>query len=235
MKNLYRGEINAALLVGAVACTGIAGYSVNEMCGDGLKPFVKEWVLNPKVVGSCAPSSRYVTREIVRCLNVDTDRPLRVLEVGSGTGVCTREITDYLKDRKYSLDAIEVNETFAQSLRAEFKDNKQIVVHQADITKWQPTQQYDVIVSTLPFNLLPLHVTEKVIASFKKWIVPGGRISYVEGAGSSTVSKIFMDTKARETFDIQYKIVTQFKQKYLDKSVLVLRNVPAYYVHHLKF
>lgn len=235
MKNLYRGEINAAFLVGAVACGGIAGYGVKEMCGDGLKPFVKEWVSNPKVVGSCAPSSKYVTREIVSCLNTDKKKHLRVLEIGSGTGVCTREIVSFLKNKPYSLDAIEINPAFAQALQDEFKDNNHVIIHQVDITQWRPTQQYDVIISTLPFNLLPPKVTAHVIQSFKKWIVPGGRISYVEGAGSSTLSKVFMDTKERITFEKQYKLVSQFKEKHLDKTVLILRNVPAYYVHHLRF
>lgn len=174
MKNLCRGEINAAFLIGVVACSGIAGYGVKEMCGDGLKPFVKEWVCNPKVIGSCAPSSKYVTKEIVNCLQTNKKKTLRILEVGSGTGVCTREITNFLKNEQYSLDAIEINPTFAQALTSEFKDNNRVSIHQVDITQWQPTQQYDVIISTLPFNLLPPEVTGKVIRSYKKWIVPGG-------------------------------------------------------------
>lgn len=235
MRNLYRGEINAAFLAGAVACGGIAGYGINEMCGDGLKPFVKEWVSNPIGVGSCAPSSKYVTKEIVRCLDVKTDHPLRILEVGSGTGVCTREITSHLSGKKYSLDAIEINTTFAQSLKDEYRENPYVTIHQTDITKWQPTKQYDVIVSTLPFNLLPPEVTTKIIESYKRWIVPGGRLSYVEGAGSSHFSKLFMNTEKRTSFEKKYKLVSDFKEAHLDKTVLILRNIPVYYVHHLKF
>ena len=234
MKKLYRKEINTAFLVGAVVCGGIAGYGVNEMCGDGLKSFVKEWVSDPIGVGSCAPSSKYVTREIVQCLNIKRDHPLRILEVGSGTGVCTREITNHLSGRKYTLDAIEINSTFAQELKKEFKNNSQVTIHEVDITKWKPTEQYDIIVSTLPFNLLPPETTAKVIESYKKWIVPGGRLSYVEGAGSSTLSKIFMNANARTSFDKKYKLVSEFKEAHLDKTVLILRNIPIYYVHHLK-
>lgn len=235
MRNLYRGEINAAFLASAVVFGGIAGYGANEMCGDGLKPFVKEWILNPIGVGSCAPSSKYVTKEIVQCLDIKKDRPLRILEVGSGTGVCTREITNHLSGKKYTLHAIEVNSAFAQALKKEFKDNSYVTVYQTDITKWQPVGQYDVIVSTLPFNLLPPEIIVKVITSYKKWIASGGRISYVEGAGSSKFSKLFMNAKARSSFEKKYKFVSEFKETHLDKTVLILRNIPVYYVHHLKF
>ncbi len=234
MKNLYRKKINLVLFAAIITCGALVGYGVNEMCGDGLKPFVKEWVFNPKVVGSCAPSSKYVTREIVSCLDIGKE-PLRILEVGSGTGVCTREITSYLKGKQYSLDAIEINAVFAQALKNEFKDNGYVTIHQTDITQWQPTQQYDVIISTLPFNLLPPEITGKVIQSYEKWIVPGGRISYVEGAGSSTLSRIFMDSEKRSQFKKQYELVNKFKESHLDKTVLVLRNIPVYYVHHLRF
>lgn len=234
MKNLKRGEINTALLLGAVIFGGATGYGTYRVCGEGFKPFVKEWIVNPRAVGSCSPSSCYVVQEITKPLT-DVTKPIRVLEVGSGTGVCTRAITEVLKGKSYHLDAIEINPLFACSLQKQFKDTSTVVVHEADITQWNPTQKYDVIICTLPLNLLDTKTTKNALERFKKWIVPGGRISYVEGAASSKLSRLFMSAQDRAVFDKKYQLISHFRESHLQESKLVLRNIPAYYVHHLKF
>lgn len=230
---LKRGSIGIGL-VGAIACGAAASYGVEKVYGQGTTDYVVKWIQDPAAIGACTPSSKYVIEEILKPLNV-AHQPLRILEVGAGNGVCTRAITQHLKAEQFSLDVIEINPQFCTKLKKDFQKNPHVTIHQVDVTKWKPQGKYDVIISTLPLNLLDTHVTQQVLALFEQWIVPGGRLSYVEGAGSSTLTKIFMDTKARKSFDKKYKIITQFKQAHLEKTVSVLRNLPPYYVHHLKF
>jgi phospholipid N-methyltransferase len=234
LRNLKRGEVAATLLLGAVASGVVVSYGLKEVGGPQMTSFAKQWIKDPVVIGACTPSSKYVVEEIMRPLN-SVHKPLRVLEVGAGNGVCTHAITDHLKRKKFTLDAIEINPQFCQKLKKDFQSNPCVTVYQADITKWKPTEKYDVIISTLPLNLLDIHITQQVLILFEQWMAPGGRLSYVEGAGSSTLPKIFMSVEARKLFDEKYKCISEFKKAHLDKTVTVLRNIPPYHVHHLKF
>ena len=234
-RNLKRGEVAATLLLGAVASGVAVSYGIKEMCGPNLVSFAKQWVADPVEMGACTPCSKHVAQNMLGSLNIQKNGSLTVLEVGAGTGSVTHAIADHLKGREFTLDAIEINSTFSETLKNEFDKNPHVTIHQADITKWQPAKKYDVIISTLPFNLLSIAQVEKVLKLYEKWIAPGGRISYVEGAGGSKFLKLFKDSKTQATFDKKYKLISEFKNAHLDETVTVLRNIPPYFVHHLKF
>ena len=57
--------------------------------GEGMV-FLKRFFRAPRQVGSVAPSSRFLTRAMLDC--VDWENALSVAELGAGTGVFTREV-----------------------------------------------------------------------------------------------------------------------------------------------
>ena len=60
--------------------------------------FFKQWVKNPREIGSITPSSRFLTREVVQPI---VDRGARlVVELGPGTGVFTQALLDALPGRR---------------------------------------------------------------------------------------------------------------------------------------
>ena len=104
---LKKGEIAATLLIGVVASGVAINYGAKEIVGPNVGKFIKEWVIHPAEVGACAPCSKYVAKQMVRFLETKQERPLRVLEVGAGTGTFTREIACYLKGKNFEFDVIE--------------------------------------------------------------------------------------------------------------------------------
>jgi phospholipid N-methyltransferase len=233
-KLLKRGEIAAVLLLGAVATGTAINYGVKDVCGPGITLFAKEFIAHPTGVGSCTPCSKHVANQMVRFLDTKANKPLRVLEVGAGTGTFTHTIADHLKDKKFKLDVIEINPIFSKVLKKDFSKTAHVTIHEADITQWQPTQKYDIIISALPFNAFDAEIIKQILDLYEQWIVPSGRISYIELAGVN-IRKPFMTSKSRAVFDEKYKVISDFKDAHLDETVTVFRNIPPIYVHHLKF
>lgn len=241
MKRFFKkGEVVTTVLIGVIASSAVITYGAKEICGPGVTVFVQEWVSHPVEVGSCAPCSKHVAQEIVRF--VEPKPALRVLEVGAGTGVFTRAIVEKLdqqdpKEQKnsYVFDVVEINDAFADALKKEFAGNSNVKVHQADITQWKPTEKYDIIISALPFNIFDIKAVEAILESYKEWVVPGGRISYIELAGIMSVGKLFMTKKAKSDFKKKYTLVKAFKDAHLQETKTVYLNVPPVHVHHLKF
>ena len=242
MKRFFKkGEVVTTILIGVIASSAVITYGAKEICGPGVTVFVQEWVSHPVEVGSCAPCSKHVAQEIVRF--VQQKPALRVLEVGAGTGVFTRAIVaklekearDHQTNNDYVFDVVEINEAFVDALKKEFAGNSNVKVHQADITQWKPTEKYDIIISALPFNIFDIKTVEAILKSYKEWVVPGGRISYIELAGIMNVGKLFMTKKAKTEFKKKYTLVKAFKDAHLQETKTVYLNVPPVHVHHLKF
>ena len=238
LKMLKKGEIAVALIAGVLASGAVIGYGVREVLPDGTISFVKEWVSHPSEVGAFAPCSKFVAAEIVRPLQEAIQKKngqrIRVLEVGSGPGVLSRKIVEVLKveNADFQLDLVEINEVFCDTLRAEFTDAN-ITVHQADITQWKTDVQYDVIISTLPFNIFDKEVIESILESYCTWLVPGGSISYVELAALARIGKFFMNAEKKEIYEEKLQVIRSFKEKHLNKTTTIFLNFLPIYVHHL--
>ena len=87
--------------------------------------FLKQWVRNPRELGSITPSSRYLTREVVD--RIDFSRARYIAELGPGTGVFTQAILDRLAPDGRML-AIDTNAGFVEHLRREIPDRRLQVV-----------------------------------------------------------------------------------------------------------
>ena len=80
---------------------------------------------NYDTIGAIAPSSRFFARTQAKPLaklKARTDRPVRVLEVGPGTGAVTRQIVRLL-DPGDTFDLVEINQAFADHLQQLFVDD----------------------------------------------------------------------------------------------------------------
>src|SRR3954454_17382483 len=76
--------------------------------------FLKQWVRNPREMGSITPSSRFLTREVVD--QIDFTRARYIAELGPGTGVFTQAILDRLAPDGQIL-AVDTNPSFVEQLK----------------------------------------------------------------------------------------------------------------------
>lgn len=88
--------------------------------------FVAEALADFVTVGAIAPSSRYLTRAMLRPLPLENAR--LVVELGPGTGVMTRALLDLLPFDA-TLLAFEINPRFARHLKSTISDPRLVVIN----------------------------------------------------------------------------------------------------------
>lgn len=132
--------------------------------------FLKQWVKNPRELGSITPSSRFLTREVVD--QIDFTRARHIAELGPGTGVFTQAILDRLAPDGRLL-AVDTNAGFVEHLRREIPDAR-LQVREASAERidalaaeagW-PT--VDVVVSGIPYSLLPRPVMRTILEATRR-------------------------------------------------------------------
>jgi phosphatidylethanolamine/phosphatidyl-N-methylethanolamine N-methyltransferase len=132
--------------------------------------FFKQWVKNPREIGSVTPSSRFLTREVVQPIK---DRGARfVVELGPGTGVFTHALLDALPPDGKIL-AIDTNAAFIEHLRREIRDPRLTPLHGSaeDADKliaeagWPAA---DAVISGIPYSLLPKPVMFGILEAARR-------------------------------------------------------------------
>lgn len=147
----------------------------------------KTGILNPilyfirdiRKTGAVAPSSKYLCSDMVRFLaeKVQTSaRPLRILELGPGTGTLTKAILNVIR-KTDTLDLVEINPHFCRMLRREFRHPK-LQVHFTDLLEFSPEQPYDYIFSSIPYESIPEEISKAMWQQKLRLCKPGGLISY---------------------------------------------------------
>lgn len=138
--------------------------------------FLKQWVRNPRELGSLTPSSRFLTREVVG--RIDFTQARYIAELGPGTGVFTQAILDQLApDGK--LLAVDTNAAFIAHLRREIPDPRLVPVqasaeHLDTLVTEAGWPRVDAVVSGIPYSLLPKPVARAILESIRRSLVGGG-------------------------------------------------------------
>jgi phosphatidylethanolamine/phosphatidyl-N-methylethanolamine N-methyltransferase len=138
--------------------------------------FLKQWVRNPREMGSLTPSSRFLTREVVG--RIDFTQARYIAELGPGTGVFTQAILEQLPpDGK--LLAVDTNPSFIEHLRREIRDPRFLPVLGSAENLDTLVQEagwpgVDAVVSGIPYTLLPKPVTRSILKSVRRSLSGGG-------------------------------------------------------------
>ena len=204
--------------------------------------FFREFFRQFHTTGSIVPSSRYLSRSLAKfVINRVEDRPLRILEVGPGTGPVTRQIAQAMQPQD-RLDLVEINPEFVRVLNEQIQ-NEPVLQAVADrirvlnqpIEDVEDSDPYDVIISGLPFNNFDGNLVASILQRLEQLACPAGRLSFFEYVGirklKSTVSP---GRKTRE----RMRSVTASLNQYLAAETsrdTILRNVPPAWVHHVQF
>jgi phospholipid N-methyltransferase len=132
--------------------------------------FFKQWVRNPRELGSITPSSRFLTREVVD--RIDFTRAQHIAELGPGTGVFTQAILDRLAPDGRLL-AVDTNIGFVQHLRREIRDPRLTVIEGSaeridELAHEAGWRAVDAVVSGIPYSLLPRPVMRGILQSTRR-------------------------------------------------------------------
>jgi ubiquinone/menaquinone biosynthesis C-methylase UbiE len=114
-----------------------------------------------------------------RNLKEISSRPLRILEVGCGTGSATRFI--HASFPKALITAIDLSESYIEYARFRFKGERRInfVNENAEGLPYK-NEYFDAVVSVFLFHELPKAVRKKVLSECIRVLKPGGFIGFVD-------------------------------------------------------
>ena len=139
--------------------------------------FFSSFLKYPKEIGSVAPSSKFLAKEILK--NVDFKNAKYIAEYGPGTGCITKEIL-----KRASKDArilcFEINKKFCSHLRKNIKDERLIIINDSAESIKKNLKKFgipkiDYVISGLPFSTLPKNKKYSIIKETRNTLKSDGK------------------------------------------------------------
>jgi len=194
--------------------------------------FAKAFLNDPTNTGSIVPSSSWLAEEITSRIPRQRNQPISILEAGPGTGVFTQAIINKLRDHD-TLTTVELDTALAERLQTQCASSNVNVIN-SDICKVGTTNQFDFIISGLPFNNFQESVVKTIVAHYHNILKPGGTLSYFEYA---ILPELFYalhpNTQEWERYQKVQNTLKQFKKAHTTETNFVWLNAPCAYVHHI--
>jgi phospholipid N-methyltransferase len=201
--------------------------------------FFRQFRLQFETTGSITPSSRFLAKAMTRFLVKRDDTPVRVLEIGPGTGPVTQRIVPLLREGD-KFDLVELNDEFCTILNGQFETNakwKAVAslsdVHKLPVQEFNPPEKYDFIISGLPLNNFPAELVEQITDKYFELLKPTGTLSYFEYMYVRPIRKVVTrgQEKTRIT-RIDDIMAGHCEQRRVARDNVFL-NVPPAWVQHL--
>ncbi len=192
-----------------------------------------------ETTGAILPSSRFLARKMTRPLAA-CEGGRRVLEVGPGTGAVTSQIVRELRPND-QFDLVEINEQFADLLRKRFEEDRAYQpaaaisrVHTCPLQEYSGGDQYDVVISGLPFNNFPAALVESLVDRCLALLRPGGTFHFLSTCTSGqSGSACPGETSGARLQSIEAFMQQRFQSMRVRRDWIFL-NVPPAWVQHLR-
>jgi phosphatidylethanolamine/phosphatidyl-N-methylethanolamine N-methyltransferase len=132
--------------------------------------FMWQLLRHPKTISALAPSSKGLALQMVSEITPETGR---VVEIGAGTGVITRQILA-AGVKPEDLSIVEMNPKFCRALEAQFPDCN-VLEMDAQALGDLPLENVGMVISGLPLLSIPEPVQHNIIAGAFDLMAAGGK------------------------------------------------------------
>ena len=164
---------------------------------------LSNFIKNPKETGAVAPSSKFLTKEIIKKINFKTSK--NIVELGPGLGTFTKPILKKATPDT-RLFCFEVNKKFCSYLTKSIVDERMTIIKAGaeninkNLKKFK-IKEADCVVSGLPFLNFPEAKKRKILQEVKNSLSGNGKFvlfQYTNGLGRllesyfSKVSRTFV-------------------------------------------
>ena len=202
--------------------------------------FVTSALRDIKRVGSVVPSSPALSRALAAGVTAARG-PVRVLEVGPGTGPVTRKLLKRIGPDDV-LDIVELNDDFVRHMeeqvlapwRAAHPGHRVVLHHAAVQDADLRPGSYDFVVSGLPFNNFDSALVESILRSYIDLLKPGGELSYFGYVGATVVKGAIGGNAGRAKIGRIRAIEDGLFAAHAGTRTIVLPNIPPAEVRRLR-
>lgn len=211
------------------------------MGSNGRAVFLRQFLDRFETTGAIAPSSAALAREITAPFRArDRSRPVRVLEVGPGTGAFTLPLLRELgpDDR---LDLVEANAEFVRYLAELFATHPthqrvagQVRLIHGCVPEAMPAGPYDFVVSGLPLNNFQPGLVQRILEGLLAGLAAGGVLSYFEYLAVRDLKRLFVSEAERRRLDGVEAVLGSFIRRYQFRARRVYANLPPACARHLR-
>ena len=195
------------------------------MAADTLA-FFRELPKNFKEIGSVIPSSRMLAASLARPIErAAGNKPLRILEVGPGTGPITRRILKLMTPSD-TLVVCELNENFIKQLQIRLDKNKYFIRNRERVTFHHgPVQDFrgrglersfDAIVSSVPFSNMTAELVHDILSLYRELLTDEGSLTFVEYAGIRRIGSLLQNDAEKERIRQVDDVVKQWKENWAE-------------------
>jgi phospholipid N-methyltransferase len=147
---------------------------------------VSRFLRSPNTIGAVAASSRTMARRMVA--HLPADRPLRIVELGPGTGPFTNAIVNRVHPESRIL-AVDREPRFVDWVRERWPSVDCVCASAVDVARLVDERRMapiDHFISGLPFASLPMDDTRRILDAIEHTLKPGGTFTtfqYLHGYG----------------------------------------------------
>ena len=201
--------------------------------------FLRQFRETFATTGAITPSSRFLARALTAPLTQHTG-PVRVLEVGPGTGAVTRHVVRQLRDGD-RFDLVELNPRFVEILNVQFDQHPDFrrvadhsTVHHLPLQEFAATEPYDFIISGLPLNNFPVPLVEEIFAAFFQHLAPGGVLSYFEYMYVRPMRRLVAKNDEKVRLAGLEDVIRRYLGPHRFRQDWVFVNFPPAWVQHLR-
>jgi phospholipid N-methyltransferase len=181
---------------------------------------------NRTEVSALTVSSPWLVREIIKPFTEckkNKIQGLNILEIGFGPAPITRKLVEQMADND-ALYAIELIESMYTTAKKNLPEKNNVHLVNSDFTTWMPTgvtdinnvpndQQYDYIITTLPFTQLPSDTIEPILSKITALLKPHGTFTYISLIGAELASNLITWGDENKKYRNKMNIFSDWKLK----------------------
>jgi phosphatidylethanolamine/phosphatidyl-N-methylethanolamine N-methyltransferase len=202
--------------------------------------FVRQALKDYPQIGAVAPSSQRLARAMTRAAR-ERERPLRILEVGCGSGALTRPLLEAIRPGD-ELCLVEINPHFCRQLERRLlepyrrKHPDHVVQLQCrPIEDADLVGRFDVIVCSLPLHGFRRARAQSILRGLLKRLDEEGVLTYFEYVGMWTLKTPLMVRAAgRRAIHRRYMLYKAIERRHHATRELIMGNVPPAIVVRLQ-